>query len=450
MRQDETNGRLLSSWKEISEFLKCDVKTCRRWERTAGLPVHRVSEISKSRVFAYRDELDDWLRKRAAGGGVRAPVPSKARRRILPWPAVVAVAAVVLSALYLFLVRPRGHRLPFDFRIEHSALVILDSRGRELWRYDTLMDNLEDETSYRSTFQAKRSRPEDRGRLLPHLIIRDINRDKKPEVLFAIRTQDELDAGILVCFDFRGRELWRFRAGRPMTFGSRAYSNEYMISGIETLDADGDGNLETMVIGFQRPDWPTQFVLLDARGKGLGEYWHSGQINDYALADLDKDGRNEIILAGVNNEYQKGCLLAFSPDRIEGGSPQSKPEFVCRDLKPGSERYYLVFPRTDVDIARVPVESVGRISLLNGEKLQAEMLGSGVFYILDFRLAVTDVIISHAFMQMHREAVTAGQVTSVLDDEYRRNLAKGVLYFDGRGWTPNPAPVRRHSNSGQS
>jgi hypothetical protein len=43
MPLDHNNGNLLSSWKEISDFLKCDVKTCRRWERTAGLPVHRVS-----------------------------------------------------------------------------------------------------------------------------------------------------------------------------------------------------------------------------------------------------------------------------------------------------------------------------------------------------------------------------------------------------------------------
>jgi hypothetical protein len=230
-----------------------------------------------------------------------------------------------------------------------------------------------------------------------------------------------------------------------MKFGSRVYSGDYMIHGIDTLDVDNDGKLETMVIGFQRPDWPTQLVLLDAGGKPLGEYWHSGQLNDYVMADLDGDGRKEIILAGVNNEYEKGCVLVFSPDRIEGGSPQLKEEFICRDLKPGSERYYLLFPRTDVDLARTAVESVGRISLLSGEKLQAEMLHSGVYYILNFQLAAMDIIISHAFMQMHKEALQARQVTSVLDDGYSRNLMKGFLYFDGREWTANPAPVRRRT-----
>ncbi len=447
--QDQKNDNLLSSWKEISEFLKCDVKTCRRWEQTVGLPVHRVSEVSKSRVFAYKEELDGWLKKRVANGAAeRQPSARKTRRRPgLGLGLGLAAAGLVLVFLWAVLLRPKSHQLPADFRIERSELVILDGKGRELWRYDTQLDSLEDNAAYRAGFQVKRPSPGLRARILPHLIIRDLNNDGRPEVLFCVRTQDELGAGFLLCFDRRGRELWRFQAGRQMTFGSRVYSNEYMIHGIETLDFDGDGNREIMVIAFQRPDWPTQFVLLDAGGKPVGEYWHSGQLNDYAIADLDKDGRQEIILAGLNNEYRTGCLLAFSPARIEGGSPQRKEEFICRDLKPGSEIYYVLFPRTDVDLVQATVEAVGRISLLSGDKLQTEMLYSGIFYILDTKLAVADIIISHSFMQMHREALEARHITSALDDRYSRDLLKGFLYFDGRQWTPEPILVRHETAS---
>ncbi len=101
-RQDQKNDDLLSSWKEISEFLKCDVKTCRRWEQTAGLPVHRISEVSKSRVFAYKEEVEAWVKKRAANGAAeRHPAVRKARRRPgLGWGLGLAAAGLVLVFIW--------------------------------------------------------------------------------------------------------------------------------------------------------------------------------------------------------------------------------------------------------------------------------------------------------------------------------------------------------------
>ena len=53
---------ILRSWKEIAEHLKCDKKTCARWEEECGLPVRRVDPRSKrSRVFAFKSELSQWL-----------------------------------------------------------------------------------------------------------------------------------------------------------------------------------------------------------------------------------------------------------------------------------------------------------------------------------------------------------------------------------------------------
>src|SRR5512147_3048595 len=54
-------GQVLESWKEISSFLGRDVRTCMRWERDLGLPVHRLDGSPRARVFAFKDELDTWL-----------------------------------------------------------------------------------------------------------------------------------------------------------------------------------------------------------------------------------------------------------------------------------------------------------------------------------------------------------------------------------------------------
>ncbi len=61
-RNNLKKENLLSSWKEIAAYLDCDIRTCHRWEKEYGLPIHRLSESSKARVFTTKEELDEWLR----------------------------------------------------------------------------------------------------------------------------------------------------------------------------------------------------------------------------------------------------------------------------------------------------------------------------------------------------------------------------------------------------
>src|SRR6204780_5566563 len=58
-------GKRLDSWKEIAAFLGRAERTVKRWETERGLPVHRVPGSGRSAVFAYSDELADWLKGRS-------------------------------------------------------------------------------------------------------------------------------------------------------------------------------------------------------------------------------------------------------------------------------------------------------------------------------------------------------------------------------------------------
>jgi hypothetical protein len=57
----DDDGRL-DSWKEIATYLGRDVRTVRRWEKERALPVHRLPGSGRRAVFAYRSEIDEWLR----------------------------------------------------------------------------------------------------------------------------------------------------------------------------------------------------------------------------------------------------------------------------------------------------------------------------------------------------------------------------------------------------
>ena len=78
----------LNSWKEIARYLRCSVRTVRRWERHEGLPVHRHMHRTLARVFALKSEVDAWRGSLTGPGGrpVRAAPPQAARSiAVLPF-----------------------------------------------------------------------------------------------------------------------------------------------------------------------------------------------------------------------------------------------------------------------------------------------------------------------------------------------------------------------------
>jgi tetratricopeptide (TPR) repeat protein len=54
----------LDSWKEIAAYLDRDVRTVRRWEKERNLPVHRYGRKDRGRVYAWEQEIDEWLTAR--------------------------------------------------------------------------------------------------------------------------------------------------------------------------------------------------------------------------------------------------------------------------------------------------------------------------------------------------------------------------------------------------
>jgi hypothetical protein len=56
----------LNSWKEISTYIGRDVVTCMKWSSKLELPVYRVDKnSSRSRVFAYKSEIEMWFKERS-------------------------------------------------------------------------------------------------------------------------------------------------------------------------------------------------------------------------------------------------------------------------------------------------------------------------------------------------------------------------------------------------
>lgn len=61
-------GTILSSWKEIAQYLGKGVRTAQRWEAEYGLPVRRPKNGRHKAVLAIPEEIDAWARLQTCTG----------------------------------------------------------------------------------------------------------------------------------------------------------------------------------------------------------------------------------------------------------------------------------------------------------------------------------------------------------------------------------------------
>jgi len=86
------NEEILDSWKAISDYLDRDIRTCARWEKELKLPIYRIDkDSSRSKVFAYKSEIDEWLKDKANHKELRKKSFIEKK-----WPLIGIVSAVVL------------------------------------------------------------------------------------------------------------------------------------------------------------------------------------------------------------------------------------------------------------------------------------------------------------------------------------------------------------------
>lgn len=439
MRDNKSKENLLSSWKDIAAFLDCHVRTCIRWEKQFGLPIHRMDASQKSRVFAYKDEIEQWQREcfKSENGYTRFYQKQRTwyKNPHIIYPGAILLAAVIFfSLLFAF---PKAQQ-PYDFRIEKNRLIILSETGKKIWEYDTEIENLISEEEYRDRFQVKK-RIDSRVVFLPLLIIKDINNDGKNETLFAPMSHDRFGVGNLICFDLKGNKKWSFQSGRQINSYTVEFSNDFSLCGFDIVDLNEDGEYEILVFADHRFYFPTQMSLLDTNGFSLGEYWNSGRLTDYALIDLNGDSQYELIISGMNNEYIKGMIAVFDPGNISGSSPQIQDEYRFKDIDSGMEKYYILFPRTDVDQVDHLRENISIIDILDNGRISTLAKNSNLLFEFDFDLHIQAIRASDSFRSAHKLLREQGKIDSELDDEYFERLKEGLLYFDGKQWVSQPA-----------
>ena len=273
---------------------------------------HRPETPSWMSAFVTRllepDPGDRWPDAGAAAvAWARHRVPSRRKRRRL----AAGAALTVVAAALLMLVRSAwAPPAPASVAVVAGHVIASDEAGRELW-----------------------SVPDPAAKVA---VAADVLGGDGPEVAVGC-TDPEPRGGVqrswIDILDRRGRP--RMRVDPGSNFVATLYpelSNQVQLTRLIARDVNRDGRAELLSI-LQHAHWYPSLLSIwsGAREASLQTVLvNSGSINDLSLADVDGDGRDEVVVVGLNNPmgYQvfaavvrvtgESAAGARSPDNLGG------------------------------------------------------------------------------------------------------------------------------------
>jgi hypothetical protein len=260
------------------------------------------------------------------------------RRRGVKRALLVAALCVSLGIAAYISIRITAHVLPQSARLDGAVLRIMDAEGKELWSKH-FPEGFSTDWYYKNGIAS-------------YIWFGDLEGKGHASVLFSY-----LPAGTpmarsstLICYSDRGQEKWRWTPGKELAELAGSPPT-YVTWAVRVLKATGNRPPRIVVLSQHEPWWPSQIALLDSNGKTLSEYWHSGGLSSMVLADLDGDGREEIIAAGISEYDHQATLVVLDPERVFGASRELRPGFQIQGMGIARERLRLLFPRSDLNRA---------------------------------------------------------------------------------------------------
>jgi hypothetical protein len=364
--------------------------------------------------------------------------------RLYPMRWSVGFAALVLA---LALVIPKiggGASVPSYARAKEEFLITYNAEGAELWR-----------KHIGEGYDVKRMPDWLAGHPDRALTAVDVDGDGTNEVLAIfgwIMVSDKEIPGknSIICYNADGTQRWQYEVHRDMTIGGVHYADDYRISLMLVDDFDRDGKMDVILQATHHPWFPNVLIRLSAiDGSFVGEYWHPGAVPYFAQQDLDGDGVRELLFAGQNNRFGRACLLVLDPRTIEGYAP-SPPEFIPEGISRGKERYYVLFPSTELEPLWADVTNHAlNLTIRTDSTIEAVVLEPlwdqrpTLYYYFDLSMKCVSVRGSDFFTGIYRQYQHEGKIQKPLDDAFYDRLRNSVRYWNGTSFVMEPTPVAR-------
>jgi hypothetical protein len=331
-------------------------------------------------------------------GGIEDRAPAKSFRAVK-----IAAALAVLSVLaYISIRLLSADGRPQSGRLDGTTLRIMNTEGKELWS-KSFSEGFSPDWYYEQGIATR-------------IWFGDLEGEGHTSVLFLYHpaVSPMSHSTTLICYSDRGKEKWRWTPGRdlPELHGTPP---TYRSVALAVLKATKKTPPRIVISSIHDPWWPNQIAILDSHGKTISEYWHSGHLEHLTLADLDGDGREEIVATGISNGYHQATLIVLDPDRASGASTEAaRPELQIHGLGVAQERLRLLFPRSDLNRA-LSVYNAGQEATIEQGRLRfsvAECLhpqGCFIWYEFDRNFNLVTAYADEQFRSAHAQFYTKGR-----------------------------------------
>jgi hypothetical protein len=384
MSENQSGNGKLDSWKEIAAYLGRDVRTVIRWEKKRNLPVHRLP--GGQAVFAYKSELDDWLKQGAKGTAplatmseatpppqplqppptIESEIPGTERRSLGRYTAVVGTVGVFLAILAGMIFwqhrsASASGALVASVTFTHSSVQALDDAGRVIWAHQF----------------PKRIHPEaikhvDEMNKLVH--IADLYGDGHREVLVAVPLEQsanpsEMSLTEIDCFSDGGKLLWSYLPTEKFQFGSYEIEPPWIVEDIFVSKSAKP----TIWAALAHYRWGDSFVaeLNPETGKAVVRFVNTGIV--YKLNETPIGGKPYLLIGGFNNEYAAGMLAALDESQPYAVSPQTAgTRHKCLSCPEGVPSYYFVFRRSEINRLHNAWEDSVRFINVQGNDIEVD------------------------------------------------------------------------------
>lgn len=339
---DHRNRERLDSWKAIAAYLGRDMGTVRRWEKSRGLPVHRVPGGKGSSVFAYTVEIDAWLQsapQEAADAHLEVAEPTEpptggresngGRLHRWRWP-LAGLALTVAAAGFSLWPRLTADLASLRAEVTPRAVTVFDRGGRELWSHPF-------DEAYTTVLSGFGSSAVVDNRTPVGIYAATSYRER--------RADRQVEGGQLAAFTTSGRPRWSFAFDETLTVGGEPFGAPWALT---TFAVDQVSEVRRVAVAAHHYIWsPSLVALLDDEGRRLATFAHAGWVESLAWLNRDR-----LLIGGFSESQNGGMVALLDPAAMNGQGPEPPgSKFACATCGPVVPLRMVVMPRSELNLA---------------------------------------------------------------------------------------------------